>query len=73
MNTERVMGDRGQLKWRKSSYSGTGGGDCIEVATAPGTVHVRDSKDRQKPILSFSHEEWSAFVGYAKTGYEACI
>src|SRR5436853_31119 len=34
-----------QLAWRRSSYSSEEGGECIEVAASPGTVHVRDSKD----------------------------
>ena len=33
-----------ELKWRKSSRSGTNGGSCVEVATnRPGNVYVRDS------------------------------
>ncbi|MGC0400548.1 hypothetical protein RKD27_003192 [Streptomyces sp. SAI-126] len=62
MNTERVMDGHAQLKWRKSSYSGTGGGDCVEVATTPGTVHVRDSKDRSGLVLGFSTAQWMAFT-----------
>jgi hypothetical protein len=53
------------LKWFKSSYSDTGGGNCVEVALAPGMVHVRDSKDKSGPSLAFSAEEWSAFVAFA--------
>ncbi|MEU0104249.1 DUF397 domain-containing protein [Streptomyces sp. NPDC006251] len=34
-----------RLSWFKSSYSGNEGGGCLEVAAAPGAVHVRDSKD----------------------------
>lgn len=34
-----------QLLWRRSSYSSEEGGECIEIATHPGRVHVRDSKD----------------------------
>ncbi len=37
---------------RKSSYSGSGGGNCIEVADAPGTVLVRDSRDPDGPRLA---------------------
>jgi len=59
MNTER-------LTWFKSSYSGSGGGNCVEVATPPGTVHVRDSKDAQGPTLTFSATGWAAFVSYTK-------
>ncbi|WP_432094886.1 DUF397 domain-containing protein [Streptomyces sp. bgisy100] len=53
------------VAWRKSSHSGTGGGDCVEVATCPGTVHVRDSKDKSGPQLAFSPGAWADFVAYA--------
>ncbi|MEU4567599.1 DUF397 domain-containing protein [Micromonospora sp. NPDC023956] len=49
--------------WRKSSRSGNGGSTCVEVATnLPDVVGVRDSKDRQGPVLSFSPEAWEAFA-----------
>ena len=35
--------------WRKSSYSGADGGECVEVASTSGTVMVRDTKDRKAP------------------------
>ncbi|MEU2247028.1 DUF397 domain-containing protein [Streptomyces sp. NPDC019224] len=50
------------LKWFKSSYSGEGGGNCVEVAACPNTVHVRDSKDVTVPALALSPDAWSAFV-----------
>ncbi|TXR91996.1 DUF397 domain-containing protein [Streptomyces sp. col6] len=50
------------LKWFKSSYSGEGGGNCIEVAIRPHTIHVRDSKDITVPALALSLDAWSAFV-----------
>ena len=53
-------------EWFKSSYSGTSGGDCVEVATTAATVHVRDSKDTGGPVLRFSPSEWAAFVTRAK-------
>jgi hypothetical protein len=51
--------------WQKSSYSGPEGGDCVEVAPTPCHVHVRDSKDKAGPTLTFSAEAWAAFVAYA--------
>lgn len=49
--------------WRKSSYSGQNGGNCIEVADGfPGAVPVRDSKDPHGPALVFAADAWSAFV-----------
>jgi Domain of unknown function (DUF397) len=55
------------LRWRKSSYSGNGG-DCVEVGTGTGIVAVRDSKDRQGPLLGFTPDEWRAFIAGAKAG-----
>ena len=48
--------------WRASSYSGSGGGQCTEVAVTPGAVLVRDSKDKGGPVLAFGHEAWAAFA-----------
>ncbi|MFF4869424.1 DUF397 domain-containing protein [Streptomyces sp. NPDC000961] len=50
-------------RWRKSSYSGTNGGECIEVADGfPGAVPVRDSKNPAGPALVMGAEAWQAFV-----------
>ncbi|MEQ4305211.1 DUF397 domain-containing protein [Plantactinospora sp. B6F1] len=55
-----------QPSWRKSSRSGQNGGNCVEVAdNLPGRVLVRDSKDQQGPVLTFTPEKWQAFVGLA--------
>ncbi|MGD0374076.1 MAG: DUF397 domain-containing protein [Streptosporangiaceae bacterium] len=55
--------------WRKSSYSGGNGGNCVEVAAnLPGIVAVRDSKDRGGPVLIFTPDEWQAFAAGAKAG-----
>ncbi|MFD8150155.1 DUF397 domain-containing protein [Streptomyces sp. NPDC059720] len=50
------------LVWFKSSYSGAEGGDCVEVAAAAATVHVRDSKAVAGPVLTVSREAWAGFV-----------
>jgi hypothetical protein len=47
--------------WRKSSYSGDNGGECIEVATA-GAVLVRDTTDRNGTVLAFSADAWQGFI-----------
>ncbi|MFD4398050.1 DUF397 domain-containing protein [Kitasatospora sp. NPDC058478] len=55
--------------WRKSSYSGTNGGDCIEVAPGfPDLVPVRDSKDPDGPTLVFPAAAWQAFVAAVHEG-----
>jgi hypothetical protein len=51
--------------WIKSSYSSGAGGECVEVAACPDTVHVRDSKDTAGPVLDFTPAAWAAFVGCA--------
>ncbi|ROQ33632.1 uncharacterized protein DUF397 [Streptomyces sp. PanSC19] len=50
------------LNWFKSSYSGDQGGNCVEVATCPDAVHVRDSKDTTLPTFEVSPDAWGAFV-----------
>ncbi|MGA8459737.1 MAG: DUF397 domain-containing protein [Streptosporangiaceae bacterium] len=55
--------DLTNAEWRKSSFSGSNGGGCVEVArNLPGVVAVRDSKDRQGPALVFAPDEWRAFL-----------
>lgn len=49
--------------WRKSSYSNSDGGNCVEVSDAfPDVVPVRDSKVPDGPALVFPASAWSAFV-----------
>ena len=48
--------------WRKSTRS-SGGDNCVEVSFSPdGVVGVRDSKDQEGAILTFSHQAWRAFI-----------
>jgi Domain of unknown function (DUF397) len=54
------------MNWRKSSYSGDNGGECVEVASPRAAVAVRDSKDRSGPELRFSVSAWRAFAGEVK-------
>lgn len=53
-----------ELAWFKSSYSGSQGDSCVEVAVTGQAVHVRDSKDVTRPHLAVEHEGWSRFVRY---------
>ncbi|NUK55212.1 DUF397 domain-containing protein [Streptomyces lunaelactis] len=50
------------LEWFKSSYSGDEGGECVEVATHPTAVHVRDSKNPDGPVLTLDPATWTAFT-----------
>ena len=53
-------------EWQKSSYCGTNA--CVEVALTSDTVLVRDSKNPQVAPLSFTADEWSAFVQGVRAG-----
>ncbi|CAL9559239.1 DUF397 domain-containing protein [Streptomyces sp. enrichment culture] len=52
----------GELSWFKSSYSGSQGDSCVEVAVTPGSVHVRDSKTRNGPRFAVSASAWRDFL-----------
>ncbi|WP_406444694.1 DUF397 domain-containing protein [Streptomyces sp. NBC_01613] len=53
-----------QLRWFKSSYSDSSEpGDCVEMATTPATIHIRDSKTPETPHLTVTPAAWSAFLG----------
>ena len=56
------------VRWRKSSYSGSNGGACVEVGTAVLAVTVRDSKDPDGPLLAFAADAWTAFAEQVKAG-----
>ncbi|MEU1551188.1 DUF397 domain-containing protein [Streptomyces scabiei] len=54
-----------ELAWFKSSYSGTQGDSCVEVAVTEQAVCVRDSKNVTRPHFAVGREEWSLFLGFA--------
>jgi Domain of unknown function (DUF397) len=51
--------------WRTSSYSGNGGGNCVEVAS-DGRILVRDSQDRSGPVLQLPPAAWHTFADQVK-------
>jgi hypothetical protein len=54
-----------QLHWFKSSYSDTDDvNDCVEVATTPAKIHVRDSKTPDTPHLTLTPATWTDFLTY---------
>jgi hypothetical protein len=65
MSVKPSAGSASGLTWVKSSYSSNDGPDCVEVAAAPATVHVRDSKNAPGPELGFTPAAWTDFVTYA--------
>ncbi|MBT2396443.1 DUF397 domain-containing protein [Streptomyces sp. ISL-100] len=55
--------------WRKSSYTNSDGGNCVEVAEGfPGILPVRDSKRPTGPALVFPTEGWVSFLTAVKAG-----
>ncbi|MER6129892.1 DUF397 domain-containing protein [Streptomyces sp. NPDC001795] len=59
------------LQWFKSAYSGSEGGECLEVAFTghesdmETTVHIRDSKNATGPTLQVTPATWAVFTAYA--------
>ncbi|MFD5649740.1 DUF397 domain-containing protein [Streptomyces sp. NPDC127039] len=49
------------LEWFKSSYSGSEGGECVEVAQEPAAIHIRDSKAPQGHV-TVGPGAWAAFL-----------
>jgi hypothetical protein len=54
--------------WRKASYSGNGGGNCVEAGSLPGSVLVRDTANRDGAVIEFSAGAWRALVVNIKHG-----
>ncbi|WNV90349.1 DUF397 domain-containing protein [Umezawaea sp. Da 62-37] len=63
-----TLDDSIPLVWRKSSRSGGGGAQCVEMACAPGNRVVRDSKNATGPNLTFSFHGFTAFLDDVKSG-----
>ncbi|MFD7707920.1 DUF397 domain-containing protein [Streptomyces sp. NPDC059785] len=69
MIRKAAAGNAADLAWFKSSYSdGNEGDSCVEIATQPGTVHVRDSKNPLGPRLAITPSAWADFLPYASEG-----
>jgi hypothetical protein len=62
--------DMSCVQWRKSSYSGTNGGACVEVSTheVAGRRLVRDSRHPQGAVLAVASQPWQAFITSVKAG-----
>ena len=55
------------IDFRVSSFCSFG--SCVEVGCSPdGTVLVRDTKDSSRHALTFTNDEWDAFVAGVKAG-----
>ena len=51
---------------RISSSCSAGG--CVAVVPAEGGVLIRSSRVDDGPVLSFTHEEWTAFLAGVRNG-----
>ena len=52
--------------WRKST--GSGDGNCVEVASVAASTGIRDSKVSDSPILVTDHADWRGFVRDVRGG-----
>lgn len=55
-------------QWRKATYSGNGGANCVEAGQAPGAVLVRDTTDRAGFTMPVSPAAWSGLLSSIRTG-----
>ena len=56
------------LTWRKSSFSGANGGDCVEIADTGAGLLVRNSKRISAGAICFTRSEMAAFIAGCKAG-----
>jgi predicted secreted Zn-dependent protease len=58
--------DRDRVSWRKATRSGSG--NCVQVAVVEGLVLVRNSRNPDGELLTYTPGEWHAFLDGAKQG-----
>jgi hypothetical protein len=63
-----IILDSETVEWRKSRYSGSEGGTCVELAELAAAVGVRDSKNPHGPKLVFSRRELGSLLARVKSG-----
>jgi hypothetical protein len=51
--------------WVKSSFS-FANGNCVELRLSEGGIDVRDSRDRNGPVLHFGRRTWRRFLRQAQ-------
>jgi hypothetical protein len=61
------MTDNNALGWedanfRKSSFSGASGGNCVQIARSGELFGMRDSKNPVGPVLALTIERGDAFL-----------
>lgn len=55
------------IQWQKSSFSGGGGENCVEVAQHDGNIVMRES-DAPGDIITTSRDKLAAFIKGVKAG-----
>lgn len=60
--------DLSRAVWHKSTFSNGSGGNCVEAASLPGVVAVRDSKNPDGPALVIAPVAWQALTASVKAG-----
>ncbi|GAQ57691.1 DUF397 domain-containing protein [Streptomyces acidiscabies] len=62
------MARSAEILWRKSSYSGDQGGECVQIASTPLThIAVRDSKNPAGPQLTLHPTAFSEFLTWTQS------
>ncbi|MEW2509311.1 DUF397 domain-containing protein [Streptomyces sp. NPDC046870] len=56
-----------ELHWKKSTYS-PDASNCVEIATTPTTVHIRDSKTPTARHLTLAPSTWADFLPHLRAG-----
>jgi len=60
------MSNTDDMVWQRSSLCSNSA--CVEVAFAGSMVLVRDAKRTSGAVLSYTDEEWDAFLGGVRAG-----
>jgi hypothetical protein len=68
MELVSITVDQSRARWRKSSFSGGGGSNCVELTDAGQAIAVRDSKQAPGPVLVFGQHAWRQFAAKVKVG-----
>ncbi|MFG2554503.1 DUF397 domain-containing protein [Streptomyces sp. NPDC048581] len=55
-----------ELTWQKSTYSAEAA-NCVEIATTPTTIQIRDTKNPTGPYLTLRPTAWAGFLSHAMT------
>ena len=63
------VADLSNVSWRKSTYSGTTGGNCVELANLSLKVAVRDSKNLEGHLLAFDRVAFGKLVREIRSGH----